>query len=64
MPMSAESMEATLAMIHEKSEHVLPPMPHRALLKVVADYAAGRTSVERLIDVTQQLLDTEQKVST
>lgn len=60
---SAESMEATLTMIHEKSERVLEPLPHRALLRAVADYAAGRAPVDVLMDTAHQLMDTEQKVT-
>ncbi|XP_042213557.1 uncharacterized protein LOC121860463 [Homarus americanus] len=60
---SAENMEATLAMIDEKSQRVLTRTHHARLKEVVSDYAAGRIPVEHLLITTRDLLNSPDKMS-
>lgn len=56
-------MEATLAMIEEKSQRMLGRGHHARLKEVVSDYAAGRIPVEHLLITTRDLLNSPDKVS-
>ncbi|XP_076040901.1 uncharacterized protein LOC143025313 [Oratosquilla oratoria] len=57
-----ENLEATLAMIEEKSLSVLNVGDHARLKEVVADYAAGRIPVEHLLSTTRKLLNSSDKM--
>ena len=58
----AEQMEQTLAMIQGKSERLLPPPHHRALMRGVGDYAGGRVPMTAILAVASRILDTPLKV--
>ncbi|XP_063880346.1 DNA translocase FtsK 1-like isoform X2 [Scylla paramamosain] len=60
---SAENMEATLAMIEEKSERVLTRAAHARLREVVSDYAAGRVPIHHLLTTANELLTSPDKLS-
>ncbi|XP_045109320.1 LOW QUALITY PROTEIN: whirlin-like [Portunus trituberculatus] len=60
---SAENMEATLAMIEEKSERVLTRTAHARLREVVSDYAAGRVPIHHLLTTANELLTSPDKLS-
>ena len=55
-------MEATLAMIEEKSERVLTRAAHARLREVVSDYAAGRVPIHHLLTTANELLTSPDKV--
>nr|XP_053652627.1 uncharacterized protein LOC128702379 [Cherax quadricarinatus] len=60
---SAENMEATLAMIEEKSQRVLTRSHHARLREAVSDYAAGRAPIQHLLITTRDLLNSPDKMS-